>query len=237
MRIVICDDDALALQTLENDIRQFMADKDIGYSLLTYDHSQQLNFDLEDTAAADVYILDIDMPIVGGIDIALRIKSMCPRAMVFFYTSHSEFATQGYRMGVRRYILKQDMHESLEEAMNYAYREFISAKKNTISLFNAHDTINLPISEILYVERDNRRLKITAQGCKTYYDTRSIKEFQKKLNDPTFILVDKGVLIHIDFVFKTENNTVTMFDQNTFTISRRRMREVKELIMRYWKEV
>ena len=87
------------------------------------------------------------------------------------------------------------------------------------------------------MERDNRRLKITVQGRKTYYDTRSIKEFQKKLNDPTFILVDKGVLIHIDFVFKTENNTVTMFDQETFTISRRRMGEVKELIMRYWKEV
>ena len=237
MKIVICDDDAFALQALESGIKRFMDDQEAGYSLLTYQDSRQLDFDLEDEAKADVYILDIDMPVVTGIDIASRVKNMYPMAMVFFYTSHSEFATRGYRLGVRRYILKQNMQEDLEEALHYAHAQYTVSRKNTISLFNFHDTTNIPISDILYVERDKRYLKITLQGKSVVYDNRSIKEFQKALNDPTFILIDKGVLIHIDYVFRTENNTVTMFDKKAFTISRRRMGEVKETIMKYWKEV
>lgn len=237
MKIVICDDDHNALKALESEIRRFMQDKEAGYSLLAYEDSRQLDFNLEDTAKADVYILDIDMPVVGGIDIASRVKNMYPIAMVFFYTSHSEYATQGYRMGIRRYILKQDMQESLEEALTYAYDQYQIARKNTISLFNFHDTINLSVSEILYVEREERYLKVTTQNHKTLYDNRGIKQFQKALQEPTFVMVDKGVLINIDFVFKTKDNSVTMFDQKTFTISRRRIGEVKEKIMKYWKEI
>ncbi len=237
MKIVICDDDNYAMKTLETKIRQFMKAKEAGYSLLSYQNSRQLDFDLEDTAKADVYILDIDMPTVSGIDIASRIKNMYPLALLFFYTSHAEYATQGYRMGVRRYILKQDVDETLEEALTYAYEQYQMYRKNTISLFNFHDTINLPVSEILYVERESRYLKVTTHNHEALYDNRSIKEFQKALNEPTFVLVDKGVMINIEFVYKTEHNTVTMFDQRVFTISRRRMGEVKELIMKYWKEI
>ena len=61
MKIVICDDDNYAMKTLETKIRQFMKAKEAGYSLLSYQNSRQLDFDLEDTAKADVYILDIDM--------------------------------------------------------------------------------------------------------------------------------------------------------------------------------
>lgn len=238
MKIVLCDDSILELTNLEKRVRNhFMKKKNIHFTVLAYQNSKELWFKLEDEAKADVYILDIDMPGQNGIDIADRLIHLYPHVILFFYTSHTEYASKGYQMDVKRYILKSAPEEELKEALDYACRMYEKSQEERISIFTSHDTINIPVDEILYVERLKRDLRITTQNDGTLYDRRSLKEFQKQLKGDSFIMIDKGKLINVDFVYKTKDNVVTMFDQTSFIISRRRISFVKEAIMKYWKEV
>ena len=237
MRVILCDDDPAVLQALENKVKNHLKHfEDLAFSVRSYADSQTLLFDLEDLAKADVYLLDIDMPGINGLDIADRLKDLYPHMLLIFYTSHAEFATRGYRMGVQRYILKNGDEEELYEALDHAVAQDQTSRKDTVSLFSYHDTVNCPVDDILYVERSGRTLKLKTQNNGVLYDTRSIRDLIKVINDPRFLQIDKGVVINVDHVFKTEDNTVTMFDRKTFDISRRRARLVKEAIMKYWKE-
>lgn len=238
MKIVLCDDSIQELTDLEKRVRNYLIKKkNLHFTVFTYQSSEELWFKLEDEAIADVYILDIDMPGQNGIDIADRLIHLYPHVILFFYTSHTEYASQGYQMEVKRYILKSAPEVELIEALDYACHMFEKSQKDRISIFTSHDTINIPANEILYVERLERELKITTQNDGTLYDRRSLKEFHKQLKGDSFIMIDKGKLINVDFVYKTKDNVVTMFDQTSFIISRRRISFVKEAIMKYWKEV
>lgn len=238
MRIVICDDDRQELERLQKVISDHLRQR-IGfvYTLIPYQNSRQLLFDLEDKARADLYILDIDMPQASGIEIADRLKDMTPNHMLFFYTAHSEFATEGYRVEARRYILKDRPAEQLYEALDFACDEFEKKKQDCVSFRFNRDVINVPAGEIMYVCREGRQCSVHTQNHGVLWESTPIKTLFSRIQRPGFLFIDKGVFINVDFVHRTQNNEVIMFDGKTFMISRRRIAEVKDAIMIYWREI
>ena len=214
MRIVVCDDDKRELSHLRSCIEDYMKNRpEFSYTLLTYHNSNQLMFDLEDRAKADLYILDIDMPEISGLDIAERLKRESPHNLLFFFTSHSEFATEGYRVEARRYILKTDPVERLYEAIDFACDVYERRRKDSVPVVSYHDTINIPINDIMYVIRDGRTLEIHLQNKKTILYRSPIKEFFNKIHRPTFLFIDSSIFINADYVYRTKDNIVTMFDK------------------------
>ena len=167
MRIVLCDDQPHELAILEKQVRDYLEGKKAFYSILSYDHAGRLLFDLEDAARADLYILDIDMPGTNGIQIASRLKDLYPHFILFFYTSHSEYWSDGFRVEARRYLLKSHPVAELHEALDYALDMYEKSRKDCITISHGHDTINLPIDDIVFVEHVNRQLLVHTKDQKT----------------------------------------------------------------------
>jgi DNA-binding NarL/FixJ family response regulator len=69
---------------------------------------------------ADLVILDISMPNLGGIEAARRLKTASPEAKVLILTSHKnrEYLCEAVSAGVAGYILKNDMGTDLFSAIN-----------------------------------------------------------------------------------------------------------------------
>ena len=51
---------------------------------------------------------------------------------------------------------------------------------------------------------------------------------------PEFLFIDKSVIINTDYVYRIDGDQVVMTDQKAFVISRRRVTEVKNKILKYW---
>ena len=92
IKIILCDDSPAELSELETMVNARISGKSGDFSVQSYSSGAALDFDLEDTARADLYILDIDMPGTNGIALAKKIRELYPNAMLFFYTSHTEYA-------------------------------------------------------------------------------------------------------------------------------------------------
>lgn len=235
MRIVICDDNSDELQGLKEAIHQYTKAQSISdVIIIPYTNSKALDFDLEDRARADLYILDIDMPSPNGIDLALRIRSMYPYALVFFYTSHSEYWQEGYLVEVRRYILKNAPIEHLHEALHFALQKAEQLQNDTISFERYNDIFNLPKSDILYVVRENRQLAVHTLSDGIIYDRRGIRSLFLALHAPYLLWINRGVFINVMYVRKTEENLVIMTNGDILTISRSRILEVKRAILNHW---
>ncbi len=236
MKILLCDDNNDDLKKLQRMISEYMDSVvNIPYEIIVYNVSQQLDFELEDLERADLYILDIDMPNVNGITIATKLKKIYPNLLLYFYTSHAEYATIGYRYDAKRYILKQRTEDELTEALDYACEVYRISKKSCISISTSHGFINIPFDEVKYVEKEDRRSVIYTRDNEKVSDKRGIRELYKSFPQENFLFIDKGRFINVDYVYQTEQDKVILFDKNVFEISRRRINILREALLKHWR--
>jgi len=68
---------------------------------------------------ADVALLDIDMPEMNGIELALKIREMRPNTSILFLTGYSHFAVDAFSIHAAGYLLKPVTVERLIEEISY----------------------------------------------------------------------------------------------------------------------
>jgi len=79
-----------------------------------------------------VYILDISMPVLNGIETARRLKKMDAKSKIIILSIHDtkNFVEQALQCGVKGYVLKEDASEELVYAIRTVHmgRFFLSGK-------------------------------------------------------------------------------------------------------------
>lgn len=69
--------------------------------------------------AADIAILDINMPGMDGITLAARIKELYPKTAILFLTAYREYALDAYSVHPDGYLLKPVSQEKLASEVRY----------------------------------------------------------------------------------------------------------------------
>ena len=162
----------------------------------------------------DIYILDIDMPDLTGLELAAIINRQHPV----------------------RYVYKVKMEEQLREALVYAIEQSKEIQKRSITLKHYRDCHRVKISEIMYVQRVGRQLEIHRSGKESIIETSSLEDLFGKLNDRRFVFIERGCFINIDYVYKVTKRYVYLTDGTELIISRRLIAEIKEKITELWNE-
>ena len=74
-----------------------------------------------DEHTADLALLDIDMPGMNGMELAVRIKEKRPQTAIVFLTGYSQYAVDAFRLHVSGYLLKPVDPERLKAEVDYAF--------------------------------------------------------------------------------------------------------------------
>jgi DNA-binding NarL/FixJ family response regulator len=81
---------------------------------------------------ADVYIIDISMPILNGIETARKLLKKDPKSRIVILSMHDDrtFVEKAIECGVKGYILKENATEEILQAIREVYigRFFLSPK-------------------------------------------------------------------------------------------------------------
>ena len=115
MKIVCVDDEPLVLSLIVRLCEQLPRIADVkGFSdpheAITYLKNNE----------ADIALLDIEMPRMNGISLAVKIKEMHPDTSVIFLTGYSHYAIEAFNIHANGYILKPIEKDKLEAEINYA---------------------------------------------------------------------------------------------------------------------
>ncbi|ATW25614.1 response regulator [Candidatus Formimonas warabiya] len=87
----------------------------------------------------DVVFLDIDMPNINGIELALKLQELYQGVVIVFVTAHAEFSLEAFRTYPLDYILKpvdeDRFHQTIRHMLQqHRLRQTGSRKQSTISL-------------------------------------------------------------------------------------------------------
>lgn len=106
MRVLVIDDDAIVAQSLQTILS---AQGDIEVVGVGSSGADAVRLSCE--TAADIVLMDIQMPGVDGLTGAERILGRDPDARIVFLTTFAddEYIVRALRMGARGYLIKQDI--------------------------------------------------------------------------------------------------------------------------------
>ncbi|WP_141506441.1 response regulator [Paenibacillus luteus] len=112
MKLLLVDDERLALVQLERMLRQSTEVT----SIETYQNPVQA-VERASVMMPDVVFLDIHMPELSGIQAAELIQMVCPQAYIVFVTAYDEYAIQAFELNAIDYLLKPPQPSRIQKTM------------------------------------------------------------------------------------------------------------------------
>ena len=241
LKCVAIDDEPLARECIANYVRE------IDFLELTGTGSNPVELTrLLDETKVDLIFLDIQMPVINGIEF-LKMTSNPP--MVIITTAYPSYALEGFQLDVLDYLVKPITFNRFFKAVSKAkdYQHLMQKSVAADAAKNAADEEyffikcdykyeRIYFNDILYVEAMQNYVTIyTTKG--KYITLLYLKNVEQNLDKKSFIRVHKSYIVAISKIESIENNEIVM-QQYRIPISRNYRDEVIERVVndRLWKK-
>lgn len=238
-RIAICDDDIPTLESVyklvkayadahpetEFLIRRFHS----VYDLLECLESRERNF--------HIYLLDILMPLLNGIELGVQIRKNDMHAAILYLTTSPEYALESFKASPVTYLIKPVEQEPLFAALDRC-RSQLQQTMDTHVLVRVKDGLtNIRFYQIVYAEYLRHAIVFHLSGGRTVQSMVLRESFtafaQKYLADPRFIRPHASYIVNMDYVQALTANDFELTDGSSIPISRRVYSQIKKMYMDY----
>jgi len=236
IRCQIIDDQPLAINVIKKFLEQFQhADM-----VSSCEHAMDA-FDYISENPVDLIFLDINMPILNGLDF---LKSLKNPPLVIITSAYRDYAVEGFELNVLDYLVKPISFQRFLKAMdkaNSAMREKNTAiqpvinnpesTKSFVFLKVDKKMVKVYLDEILYIEslKDYVRIRTVYEDLITH---QNLNGMARILPAENFIRIHKSYTISVDKVKSIEGNCVEIASK-LIPIGRNYRKEVKGIIMNY----
>ncbi|GAA4469973.1 hypothetical protein GCM10023189_57850 [Nibrella saemangeumensis] len=105
-----------------------------------------------------------------------------------------------------------------------------------IALPYLNRTIMVSVDDIMYLEGEGNYTFIFTRDRKRFLVSKTLKEFEKMLNEIVFIRIHKSYMVNLAYVqfgVLNKDRVIRLTDGREVTISRRRMKEITSLLNTY----
>ena len=129
MNVIAVDDEKLALDSLVRVLGKVFDNSNI----LGFQRSQEAlekskNL-IEDGEQLDYAFLDVEIREMNGIELAKRLKEICPSVRILFVSAYNQYACEAFQLHAKGYILKPATEELIVEALDSMEIEWRSKNK------------------------------------------------------------------------------------------------------------
>ncbi len=230
LKCAIIDDEPLARECIEGYVRQIDYLKLIG----TGNNPMELSR-IQGHDQLDLVFLDIQMPIINGIDF---LKSAPYEPMVIITTAYQSFALEGYHLNVMDYLVKPVTFNrfltAVAKARDYQQMRVMqkggdggAAKYFFVKCGHRYERIHF--ADILFIEALQNYVTIYTTKDK-YITLLNLKTVEEKLDNKVFIRVHKSYVVSIPKIDSIENAEI-FIQKHRIPISRHFREEVIERVV------
>lgn len=204
LRCVIVDDEPLARECISGYVSQV----DFLELIAEVSNPVELNQVIE-TTPIDLVFLDIQTPVINGID---YLKMSNHSAMVIITTAYPSFALEGFQLDVMDYLLKPILFDRFFKAVNKA-KDYHQLSNRSLSdedyFFVKCDSKyeRIYFNDILYIQALENYVTIFTSKRK-YMTLLSLKRVEENLDKQSFLKVHKSYVVSLAKIDAIENNDI-----------------------------
>ncbi len=206
----------------------------------------------------DLALLDLQMPELGGLDVA-RLISAGATPAIAFVTAFDEFAVQAFELNAVDYLLKpverDRLAATIERARTRLKAGAAERARNISAVAAAYETatrrsflerlpvrrrdevIILPVRQIASIVADGELLQITTVTGERYTITYRLHALEAKLDPRRFVRLGRGILAALDLIQKVSpmpggTYEVTLTTGQQLPVSRLQSKVLRETLLK-----
>ncbi len=182
----------------------------------------------------DVVFLDIRMPHADGFEVQETIRRLVRH--VVFVTAHAEHAARAFDVAASDYLVKPVTQARFKAALDRIRRSHVEPGAERILLGSRQGGAAVNVNDVSWIEADGAYIVVHAAGRK-HVLRESVTQIIDRLGAESFVRIHRSAginLAHVSAVRrgKTKGLEVELSDGTRLPISRRKARDVVELLRR-----
>lgn len=224
VRIAVCDDDRDFSERTKRLIEQYFTERSTENDITVFIGGAGF---LSDNTDYNAVFLDIDMPDIGGFEIAEQISGK-GNTLIVFVTTHDELVYSSLKFRPFRFIRKAHLEEELPEALEAVNKELLklSADKKFI-LQTKNGEVLLDVNDIEYIEIYTHSIQVYTVTGEILECYGSLSALEKQLDDFDFVRTHKSYLVNCKYIFSIEKNRIILDDKTEIPLSRYKAEAVR----------
>jgi len=230
--IAICDDEIQICGSLEKILIDILDKLNIGYEIDVFSTPEELCLRINEGSNYDLMFLDIEFAKsnITGIEVGQFIRDTNHNHLmsIVYISWHATYALQLFKIRPLDFLVKPLNELKVESAIT-AYLKTMHFWSGNFTYTKGHDTFNIKIKDITYLESDDRKLIIhLSNGQKeVFYGT--LKEiYHAQLERYDFLFIHAKYVVNYDYIAVMKYDVVTLFGcHTTLPISQPKRKEVR----------
>lgn len=235
LNVCICDDDPRDAAQIQALAESFAGEHpEFPLKLQTFPTAFDLLEHLNEKGGFDLYLLDILMPHLKGVELAERIRARNEAAEIMFLTSSPEYALEAFDVAACGYLLKPVDKAKFDKAfLAAAYR--LTRPDNPYLLLKTRDGLRkLLFRELVMVESFNHdRVCTLTDGSKAVTADTLTSILERLSDDPRFFSPHRAYIINLEHIAALNASSVVMSTGQSVPIARVNYAALKRAYMDY----
>ena len=128
LTIALCDDEPEQRSRIGAILQNYSAARpELAVKISTFASARELLAYLEEVDGYNIYVLDIVMPVMSGIDLGVRLRELGYRGAIIYLTVSPEYAVDSYAARAFHYLMKPVEPGMLFQVLDQALAELLNA--------------------------------------------------------------------------------------------------------------
>lgn len=241
MRIAVCDDDEMSRKIITVMLQEYIK-QNPQYDILVseFEHADDLLDTVKKSGGFDIYLLDIIMPHVNGIELGVVLRGEDYSGKIIYLTSSNEYVFDSFKVQPFNYIMKPIDGNKLFQVLDSAINALNYKKEKSILVKTPEGTMKLTLESIMYAELVSRILIYHLTNGRTVESTTlrvSFSEATKELiEDEHFAVCGASLVTNLLHVTAAKGDEVVFRGGSSRHISRKLLSELRTKWQEYWQD-
>ena len=234
INIAFCDDNEIQREILGLMLEKYSGIHP-GISYKAFESGESLLAEIKAGNSYDIYILDIIMPGINGMEIASTLRLMNDKGLIIFTTATVDYAVMSYDVQAFYYMIKPIDPDKFEKILNNAVDQ-LDARDNTILVKTINGDFRLKTKDIMYIEIKDRAPCYNMNNGLVCEGTKLRGSFKEAVSglrsDPSFIECGVSRLVNLRYIDAIDSESILLHNGTQLFIPKSAYTDVKKL----WKE-
>jgi len=234
VRIAVCDDEIKIIKQVKGYLQEYQRVHNHEFRISIYDSGEKL---VNSTAHFDLIFMDVEMPVINGIETAQAIRKKGRSVNFIYITHHSKYSSNVFAVHpfdfIEKPVTKEKIFIVLDDFFDIEYKKQ-SPEKIIFRLKETRTNTVFDVESIIMLEYlENKTIVLyTLDG--EYKIIGNIDPiFQKLKKNKAFVSPHNSFIINMNYVKDSKNCIINMRNSMRVSIAQRRQGEFTKLLSEY----
>lgn len=236
IEIALCDDNAEDIEAIRSLAEQFASEhSEFPIRLSAFTSSAELLKAVENNSGFDLYILDVIMPDISGIQLAEMLRNRGEHAEIVFLTVSREYAVDAFSVYACGYLLKPVCRERFDETLLRAVQKLAREKSEVLTVKTKDGLRRIQLHKIVMIESFNHTREITLTDNSTLETPSTLSELFDQLGGhENFYMPHRAYIANLDNSVGIVRYDLLMPGGRRIPISKNQFANVQRVVEKYF---